>query len=304
MSNKPIIPGGYLSFPHRLLKRATDLSMSGSQWKALACAIYQGIGNKSNQQKGTFQLGLSVLQKRGNMSKAEAWRSREFLVKEGFIIETKAPDISHAKAAEYRFNYASYENGTVPKPERLRKRKHDAGDTLSDTQSSEKPFPNGNSPCYETGTVTVTKPKPNGYETGTEDRSIDNTSDRNLKKITAPPAPAGGALEATQAVASSPAAEASPSLSPNLFDIEKPKPDPERYKQLFKDEMGIKGKLAGIRKTEISTLLVNIDERRFQIKFTQLLQKYKNIEIPEEREQCKLFWGLATHAKNLVMRNS
>lgn len=119
MATKKKIDGGYLAYPHRLLKRATMLKLSGSRRRALDCAVYQAIGKEENFRKNSFHLGLGVLRKYGKMTISEASRARDYLIAAGFLIELKKEDIRHRKAAEYRLNLSEPENQTVANLQRF-----------------------------------------------------------------------------------------------------------------------------------------------------------------------------------------
>ena len=105
------IPGGYLAFPHRIIKRANQLKLSGSQRRALDCSVYQQIGNEKNYLKGSFQGGLAMFAKHGNMTKAEASRAVDVLINTGLLIKIRPEN--GRQPAEYKLNLDGCENATV-----------------------------------------------------------------------------------------------------------------------------------------------------------------------------------------------
>ncbi|MBZ5500491.1 MAG: hypothetical protein LAP85_29205 [Acidobacteriia bacterium] len=198
------IPGGYLAFPHRIIKRANQLKLSGSQRRALDCSVYQQIGNEKNYLKGSFQGGLAMFAKHGNMTKAEASRAVDVLINTGLLIKIRPEN--GRQPAEYKLNLDGCENATVvnlqpsdkAKPgSRLRKSNHNGCEnaTVVNLQPSDKAKPGSrlrksNHNGCENATVRLQKHNLDGCENATlYNHSYNITGSKHLPSDNNPPSP-------------------------------------------------------------------------------------------------------------------
>jgi hypothetical protein len=299
------ITGGYLAFPHCLLKRATELKLSGSQRRALDCAIYQGIGNEENHAKGNFRLGLGTLKKHGNMTAAEASRARDYLVRAGFIVQTKAEDIRHAKAAEYRLNLDSCENTTVVKS--LRSEDEHRASTVQEPGSQLRNYNRGS--CENT-TAPLRNDSGNRCDNAIRDNITDNIPGfKRSPEDNNPPSPfeKGELGSAEKRVSESPSLSKPFTEQCSLSGDSVPLPregtpvkaDPRRLIKWFEADTNLQANVTETQMREYSELVAGCNKRQFEVCFVKLMKQIIGVPMPDHLQgPGEVFMLLAKAAAN------
>jgi hypothetical protein len=280
-NKKPQIPGGYLVFPHRIIKRAIATKAINAEGRALICSLYQGLGNENNVKRGFFQLGLSMLMKHGNMTRAEASKARAALLSKGILLAIKDADILHAKAAEFRLNLNSFELETV---------------SNSKQSENEEQFRIRNGGCFELETVNCFELETvNCFELETLDNiTLNNiTSNKHFSDNNTPPSPSfRGELENAEKRVSEPfsfskSLKDSKGLRPVTHQGEKP-PGPQRPNtnpkpliELFEGEMGLAANLTKTEIREFSELMQGCNRNLYQSAFIKFIMEIKGKPIPD-----------------------